>query len=331
MVLSKRDQTYDIMKGIGIILVLLGHVWQWNGTIINSFICSFHMPLFFIVAGCFSKSYNEVSGNMKNTIISYIKRLYLPFFVSTMIMVLWFVFKSINKAKYANMAITTLMSAIWGSVTLLHTPFGTVGVGALWFLMALLSAKILFLFISKWGKWSGLIYIIISPLAVFLYSYKLPIPWCLLHGIAALPFVYVGWWWKRNNEYVPFWIGLSLVVCWVLAIVFSKLGMACLSFGCYPLDLLGALGGTWVFFHISRWISNHMANVARVLAVFGYYSLAIYCWHSIDITANISRQLLRFAGLPETMVVVEYCLRYTVTLLVAFASIKLPLFKKVFA
>ena len=324
---KRRDQTYDIMKGIGIILVLLGHVWQWNGTIIYSF----HMPMFFIVSGCFTKSFDEAKGNIPQTILRYIKRLYVPFFVSTMLMALWFVFKAINKTKYTSAIITTLLSALWGSVTVLETPFGKVCVGALWFLMALLSAKILFLFVSKCGKWTGLVCLVLSPLAVYFFSFQFLIPWCLLHGVAALPFIYVGWWWRRHKEEIPLWAGLVLVVCWVAAILFSRMEMACLSFGCYPLDLLGALGGTWVVFHISRWLGCHSDYIARVLVVIGLYSLVIYCWHSIDITVNMFRQLLRLAGVPESAIVTEYILRYTFTFAAAYLSIKIPILKKVFA
>ena len=285
----------------------------------------------FIVAGCFTKSYDDISGDLKNTAVRYIRRLYVPFLVSTMLIVLWFVLKTIYKTKYLNDAITTFLSAIWGSVIVLHTPYGVVGVGALWFLMALLSAKIFFLFVSRWGKWTGVVCFVLSPLAVYLYSFNLSIPWCLLHGVAALPFIYIGYWWRRHHEEIPLWMGLLLIACWSLAIVFSKLEMVYLAFGCYPLDMLGAVGGTWAFFHVSRWISIHLTSIARALAVLGLYSLAIYCWHSIDITASIFRQLLRLAGLPDTFVVIEYCLRYAATLMVAFVSIRLPFFKKVFA
>ena len=329
--IGQRDNTYDVIKGIGIILVLLGHVWQWNGTLIESFICSFHMPLFFVVAGCFTKSYDEAKGNVQGTILHYIRRLYVPFLVSTLLMVLWFVFKTINNPKYANDIITTLISALWGSVTILETPFGNVGVGALWFLMALLSAKIFFLFVSKWGKWTGLICLIVSPLAVYIYSFKLLIPWCMLHGIAALPFIYAGWWWRRHERAVPLWVCILLMICWIVAILFSNLEMVYLSFGCYPLDILGAIGGTRVVFCFSKWISSHSTTVGRVLAVIGLYSLAIYCWHSIDITASIFRQLLRLVRLPESAVVAEYILRYTATFAAAYLSIKLPILKKVYA
>lgn len=47
-----RDDVLDIMKGIGIILVVLGHSFgQTVEGITSSVIYTFHMPLFFIVAG----------------------------------------------------------------------------------------------------------------------------------------------------------------------------------------------------------------------------------------------------------------------------------------
>lgn len=52
-----RDKTADIAKGIGIILMIVGHCsfcfveYPW----VIRFIYSFHMPLFFIITGLFIK------------------------------------------------------------------------------------------------------------------------------------------------------------------------------------------------------------------------------------------------------------------------------------
>ena len=46
----QRLAAFDIAKGIGIILVIVGHS---SGTICNRYIDSFHMPLFFIISGYF--------------------------------------------------------------------------------------------------------------------------------------------------------------------------------------------------------------------------------------------------------------------------------------
>lgn len=43
--MEKRDDLLDILKGLGILLVVMGHVLQ---NAIGAFIYLFHMPLFFL-------------------------------------------------------------------------------------------------------------------------------------------------------------------------------------------------------------------------------------------------------------------------------------------
>jgi fucose 4-O-acetylase-like acetyltransferase len=45
-----RDATFDMLKGIGILLVIIGHTFMKE---IGPYIQAFHMPLFFMVAGFF--------------------------------------------------------------------------------------------------------------------------------------------------------------------------------------------------------------------------------------------------------------------------------------
>ena len=46
---AKRDVTYDIMKGVAMLLVMWGHISKLG----FDFIYSFHMPVFFILSGLF--------------------------------------------------------------------------------------------------------------------------------------------------------------------------------------------------------------------------------------------------------------------------------------
>ena len=52
-----RDITFDIAKGIGIVLVVIGHYIPDNAPSwyigFVSFVYHFHMPLFFMIAGFF--------------------------------------------------------------------------------------------------------------------------------------------------------------------------------------------------------------------------------------------------------------------------------------
>jgi fucose 4-O-acetylase-like acetyltransferase len=78
----ERNDTIDIMKGIGIISVVLGHCGLLPPKIIH-FIYSFHMPLFFIIAGYFYKERGVVASLQKDA-----KRLLFPYVVFATIFVL---------------------------------------------------------------------------------------------------------------------------------------------------------------------------------------------------------------------------------------------------
>ena len=286
------------------------------------------MPLFFIVAGCFSKSFSDVRGRIGDIILGYFKRLYIPTLVTTLFLTLWYVVKTLNNAKYANRIVTTLLSSVWASTIPLPTTFGNVQIGALWFLLALLCAKIIFLFLSKWRYWGGLISLLLSVFAYWISAYRPLIPWCILQSCIALPFLFIGWWWRR--KLIPEWSGILLVPVWICAIMFSHMDMYYLRFDCFPLDMLGAIGGTWVIYLFSRLLAKRTRYTSRVIAFLGICSLSIYCWHAFDFSANVFHQLFCWVGIPEN-IALDYVLRYCLTIGIAITATKLPILKKVYA
>lgn len=69
MVLN-RDVSIDIMRGIGILSMLVGHCVIPN--LLHKFIYMWHMPLFFIASGYFFRRkefLNTISGSFKNLIM----------------------------------------------------------------------------------------------------------------------------------------------------------------------------------------------------------------------------------------------------------------------
>lgn len=88
----KHIETVDILKGITIILVVIGHAVQgvvssqhltinteYNSIfILKQIIYGFHMPLFFIIAGLFINSW--VKRSFKEAILQKILRLLIPYF-----------------------------------------------------------------------------------------------------------------------------------------------------------------------------------------------------------------------------------------------------------
>lgn len=70
-----RDQTIDIVKGIGIVLMVVGH--SGAPDYLHDFIYTFHMPLFFIVSGWF---FNDKSiDDSRGFALRKIKSIYLPY------------------------------------------------------------------------------------------------------------------------------------------------------------------------------------------------------------------------------------------------------------
>lgn len=127
-----RNNIFDCMKGIAIFLVVLGHAipdaTSLNGIsselmrVLHSIIYSFHMPVFFFVAGYFSKF---IGDNLVDNIVRRCKRLLLPyFFVGT----IYFPFKLLL-SQFANKPIEVL--------DILKMPLGVNPDGELWFLYVL--------------------------------------------------------------------------------------------------------------------------------------------------------------------------------------------------
>ena len=66
---NKRHEFVDIMRGIGIILVVLGHSIGFMSENLNIFILSFHMPLFFFISGMLLSTKNSFKAFLKKRAI----------------------------------------------------------------------------------------------------------------------------------------------------------------------------------------------------------------------------------------------------------------------
>jgi acyltransferase len=125
---TDRINWIDQAKGIGILLVVLGHMnIPMN---LSVFIFSFHMPLFFFISG-FLFNENKYANNLKQILLSKIKTLLWPFLTFTFLGLVFLVFSK-NYSEITNFN--------WSDFIL-----GNKSINApLWFLTALFSAEIVF-------------------------------------------------------------------------------------------------------------------------------------------------------------------------------------------
>lgn len=108
--MTQRNPVFDIMKGIGILLVLIGHL---PGLLpgLKTFIYSFHMPLFFLLAGYFSKDLGD--GEVLKQIGKDAKRLLLPFVFTQLLLLVWTAVQWLFKHN-SDMFVRALLSMLWG-------------------------------------------------------------------------------------------------------------------------------------------------------------------------------------------------------------------------
>lgn len=134
---SKRLDYIDIAKGIGIILVVLGHV-TYIPEPARAWISTFHMPFFFVIAGVLMAIKNEVEAEYKELAIRKARGLLIPY--------LWF------SLAYAVIDLVNIYIHNIDWKTYIYNQLSSVtlyGSGALWFLPALFLGELIFIFIYK--------------------------------------------------------------------------------------------------------------------------------------------------------------------------------------
>ncbi len=134
---SKRLHYFDVAKGFGIILVVLGHI-EYISDPLRTWISSFHMPLFFVVSGMLMRYKDELSRPFASTVKKKARGLIIPYLWFSL---LYFVIDILNVA-LGKIDMATFWEDLQYSLTFY-------GVSVLWFLPALFVAECGFILISK--------------------------------------------------------------------------------------------------------------------------------------------------------------------------------------
>ncbi len=184
---KQRDEVIDIAKGIGIIAVIIGHLTEFG----RQFIFSFHMPLFFLIAGFLFKP-----KPLKRCCLEDFKRLIIPYIITALFIAIIMSIASLTKKEFNHYWI---IAAIYGSGSQSHTSpiFGDMpSIGAIWFLLAMFWCRLSFQLLNNIFKnlvTLGLICLTISILAIFIDSKIINLPFAILPGLAALIFYFSGY------------------------------------------------------------------------------------------------------------------------------------------
>lgn len=324
-----RNPVYDIMKGIGIILMLIGHIppGQW----LYQFIYSFHMPLFFIVAGFFA-------GTTKlnwSVIKKYASRLLLPFFVTMVAIIILSPLRYLTDGNF-NFTIAQVLSLFWAGDAL-PTRFGQLSLDAVWFLVALFWAKCFFQGIAcfvngYFARYCDEIVLVlcfvISAGAVFLHKLFPYVPWGLMRGLSAVMFFAIGWYTKRNP--IPIYVWIAFVFCWLIALRFGSLDMSTYTYKIFPMEVLGAVGATWLVYLLSKAIQNHTVLTCKLLRWFGINSLLILCVNTLDRKSLMVRVVKGILNVHPSGLYLNTMIHYSIGLALVIILINIPFTNRLF-
>ena len=284
---SQRNSTIDLMKGVTIMLVIVGHfisLFYNDVTILKalrSVIYSFHMPLFFLLSGMFVK---------KGRFFKSVKRLLLPYFFTACLMFpidcLLQNFDSISSAFFVNFSRMIIGSGYqhYG----LYSQYSTPIIGAIWFLPALFFARIIYIQISK--KINGVVLwvvvLLISVTSILIDTKLVYLPFSVLSGLSAIIFIHIGN--KLNGGEVvvkPIWFLMSAFLTLITA-SFGELSVCCCIYPIYPLNIVGACAGTYMIYCICSVISKNKM-MKKIFTWLGMNTLIILCMHNIQIMCSI--------------------------------------------
>lgn len=295
---SNRLDYLDIAKGIGIILVVLAHVYAFNPEILVSrgklvtWIYSFHMPLFFIISGMLIRYKNKI--DLKKTIFSRVKGILVPYLFFSLVSI--FIFALL--ADFEKGVIKELFR-----VTILG-----IGIETLWFLPALFFSDIIFTVMKKIVKNDYVIGVIIGIL-FFVSSFVTAENRMLLRffarGLVALTFIYIGYMLfdivqKRNIDN-KFLIGI-LIVQIITSHLNGFVDLNNLVFNNKILYLFNSVLGSYVLIEVCKKIKS------KSLIYLGKNSLIIM-WLHLDLIflfrEYIGMNIYQYGiGLIATMVII---------------------------
>lgn len=290
---SGRIEWVDFAKGIGILLVIVGHTATVGrqGSILRGLLFSFHMPLFFMLSSMTFRCSADLDEFWKKT-RGAARHLLVPVLVSFALLLVGAI--CYDRSRLTSLAYWRgqLYSLIIGSGV--PETFSSVEVpllGIPWFFYALFFSRTLFDYLHlRFGK-AGLPFYccLVSAVGVALGRDGY-LPMSLDIALAIVPFCYAGWRlkshavWNRPARL----LGASLAV-WLLTLwlqfpdidKWSYLELASRRYPLYPICFVTAIAGSLTLCAISL-LAMRLGRMTAPVSYLGRNSMVLLIVHFLD-------------------------------------------------
>lgn len=256
---STRVGEIDLLRGFGIILMVMGHIEF--GTIFDHWIHVFHMPMWFLISGYFLNTKKSTGsflfGKIKTLLVPYVF-----FGLAYEILALMFGYNQFLGILYPNSV---------------QVPFN----GALWFLPALFLAEVFAFFLIKYLP-AFLSYPLLAVAAVIGNFHPVNLPLSADSALVGAGFLLLGYCLKKYFDGImkgPVWTGIvGILLFSVLAFRNGAVNVRANEYAIIPLFWLNAVGMICSFWILFCWINRNLNwYLLRILKKIGEKSLYFLC------------------------------------------------------
>lgn len=294
-IMENYRQTYiDVLKGIGIIMMIAGHTGLLNVLGIDTYVEGFYMPMFFFASGYFL---NTDKYNIKEFIRKKSRTLLIPYvFWGILHLILW-IFMFILHFPLESTLSQIVKGVLWDNNR--HFPIA----GALWFLTCLFIVELMsFLIIKNIKTILAMIIILVILLIGLFGNVFLPLSGdsalvAVFFYIAGYYFrIYLSGWWNKVKNVKSSYKVCILVILNLFYINFiyinGRSNIRTCEYGKYPLlYVLHALLGIliwWIFSYMLDSIKyNTKSNIPGggigIIKYIGKNSMLFVCLNQLPI------------------------------------------------
>lgn len=285
---KERIQYIDAVKGFGMMLIILGH--NPIPETLKDWLYSFHVPLFFIIAGIFFKKESFKSLLTKN-----FRYLIIPLLFTELVA---FVGLSAIFLR-GNYSPGFYVDLFWRQLCCI----GDKKLPCMWFLWALFWAKLNLYILEKYiPKYSLLVAMILFLLSLYIPHYVnlSDVPFLFVQGLSCTLFLKIG---NLIGSYLKQMditkIHLGIIASSILFVVLCSYPIEANSCK-YPLGILNVVLSSLLSLIIVLWFATCekysvqnilFQKVWRFFCFFRHYSLIILCLHCWDRTFQLWRYL----------------------------------------
>ena len=321
---KQRENWVDIVKGIGIILVVMGHAGC--PVLPHGIIYSFHMPLFFFLSGLFIKRQCE------KDFCTYVKKnfrsLLLPYFYFNILSIIFYYIMSCIFHK--ELLLGSVQDNLIGIFVGMR--FGSPYHHLLWFLPCLFFAKIIvYPMIKLFQKRLEWVKLMLSSIALVIgltYSScaTKPLPLSFDASLVAAFFIVLGDYYMKTktviNKYVgKYWNIVLILVALSIIYNFNKVEMFNMTYGNWGLFLLGSLSIILLICYFCGRIL-YCNKFWRFVMDYGRFSLLVFATHNYCLFVPIT---MKNRLLPSSSLWQDYI--YWVVSIIICLMLVLPISK----